>query len=292
MAGLYVTRDFTLNPQRRTDRLSIFPAGFARILRMPRRCRLALSYFTPQLRRVFRWTFTSKENTNFTYELTDSNLEYLAHTLAVATRRTFEEVRRYIEEARQDTDLHAHIGRAIQSSPFRVHADPHVAFGRRLGWYACARLLKPRVIVETGIDKGHGAVILCAALLRNRQEGYPGRYYGTDINPDAGWLLKDPYDGVGRILYGDSLESLRALDEQIDLFINDSDHSGEYEYQEYQVVAPKLSSSAIVLGDNAHVTGKLAQFSRESGRQFLFYREVPKDHWYPGAGIGISFPSA
>jgi hypothetical protein len=76
----------------------------------------------------------------------------------------------------------------------------------------------------------------------------------------------------------------------VDLFINDSDHSAEYEAREYEAIAPLLSENAVILGDNAHVTDKLARFSREQGRNFLMFNERPKDHWYPGAGIGISFP--
>jgi predicted O-methyltransferase YrrM len=163
-------------------------------------------------------------------------------------------------------------------------------FGRRLGWYAVARAIKPGTVVETGVERGHGAVILCAALMRNATEGHPGRYYGTDINPEAGYLLTEPYSAMGNILYGDSIESLKALDGTIDLFINDSDHSAEYEYREYHTVAHKLSPGAIILGDNAHVTDSLALFARETGRRFIFFREEPKNHWYPGAGIGISFP--
>jgi hypothetical protein len=83
---------------------------------------------------------------------------------------------------------------------------------------------------------------------------------------------------------------LISLEERIDLFINDSDHSAEYEYREYRAVASRLAPSAIILGDNAHVTDKLALFARETGRHFIFFREEPKDHWYPGAGIGVCFP--
>ena len=91
------------------------------------------------------------------------------------------------------------------------------------------------------------------------------------------------------ILYGDSIESLAKLDESIDLFINDSDHSAEYEALEYRTIAPKLSERAIIIADNAHVTDELMRFSRASGRRFMFFREEPADHWYLGAGIGLSF---
>ena len=45
-----------------------------------------------------------------------------------------------------------------------------------------------------------------------------------------------------------------------------------------------------MIGDNSHVTNKLAEWSVENGRKFLFFSEKPQEHWYPGAGIGVSFP--
>jgi hypothetical protein len=88
------------------------------------------------------------------------------------------------------------------------------AFGVTSGWYAFVRILS-RVVVETGVDKGLGSVLLCAALMRNRAEGFPGQYLGTDINPDAGFLLAEPYNGVGGILYGDSIQSLQSIPESM-----------------------------------------------------------------------------
>ncbi len=170
--------------------------------------------------------------------------------------------------------------------------DPVARFGRRTGWYALVRALKPRVVVETGVEKGLGAMVLCAALLRNAKGGHLGRYYGTDIDPSAGLLLCEPYRSMGKILYGNSIESLQALAPTVDLFINDSDHSPEYEAREYRTIAPKLSERAIIIGDNAHITDELLKFSRETSRRFLFFREEPANHWYLGAGMGLSFPTA
>ena len=104
-----------------------------------------------------------------------------------------------------------------------------------------------------------------------------------------GKLFDSKYQNEGQIIFGDSIDTLNNFENKIDLLINDSDHSAEYEYQEYKAVENKLSEFSIILGDNSHSTDKLSVFSKEKKRKFLFFKEEPLNHWYPGAGIGISF---
>lgn len=246
-------------------------------------------YLQPTLSAGCRWLWTSRETTNFTYDLSQKNRDYLSSALSLVTNHPASEYHRYIMEAASDEGLHDHISSTAARSGWAFKADQAVRLHKRLGWYALVRAKKPRIVVETGVDKGMGAVVLCAAILRNRAEGYEGRYYGTDINPEAGYLLCGPYREAGEILYGDSLDSLRAITEKIDVFINDSDHSAEYELEEYNTILPRLLPGSVILGDNAHVTSSLYEFSRTNKRYFLFWKEEPLNHWYPGGGIGFSF---
>jgi len=104
-------------------------------------------------------------------------------------------------------------------------------------------------------------------------------------------FLSGKYKEVGEIIFGDSIQSLSKFTDSIDLFINDSDHSSDYEYQEYVTITPLIREKTIILGDNAHVTNKLSEFSLKNNRKFLFFQEKPLNHWYPGSGIGISYTS-
>lgn len=217
------------------------------VLNFFRRLYIASRYFKGNYFEILKWGFRSREDTNFTYHLTADNICYLAHTVAVVTKTDYSLILKYIDEAQSDEILRDTILSAIEHSPEKRSADKEVRFGRRLGWYAFARAMKPNIIVETGVDKGLGSVLLCAALLRNREEGFEGRYYGTDINPEAGYFLEGRYKEVGEVLYGDSITSLSEFSEQIDLFINDSDHSSEYEYQEYQTIMPLITDRTIIL---------------------------------------------
>ena len=253
------------------------------------RTKTVLGYIHGPLSNMVKWLFSSRETTNFTYDLEELNTRYLASLIADITNIEFSLAMAYIAEIEEDKEIRQHIIDATSESDYSFKADTKVKFGRRIGWYAITRALKPRSVIETGVDKGFGACVLTAALKKNEEEGYRGQYYGTDINPRAGYLLSGDYANYGHILYGDSLETLNSFDGLIDLFINDSDHSTEYEAKEYNAIANKLSENAIVLGDNSHCSDKLLEFSLRMNRHFVFFQKKPREHWYPGAGIGISF---
>lgn len=246
-------------------------------------------YYFPKLMLVPGWLFSSREITNFTYDLTEQNRVHLADMISAVTGVSECQIENFLAEPGNDAELLTHIASATRASSRRVISDKIPKFGRRLGWYAFVRATKPKLVIETGVDKGLGSVLLCAALLRNKCEGHEGFYYGTDINREAGFLLSGKWAQVGKILYGDSIESLRSVSQPIDLFINDSNHSADYELAEYRTVAAKLTQRAIILGDNSHSSNSLCLFARESGRKFLFFADQPLKHWYPGAGIGICF---
>lgn len=235
------------------------------------------------------WLFSSKEVTNFTYDLTELNKVYLAQTIAHITKKSYTLIKNYLSEIESDEDLKKHIYLETKRSGQKFKSNTKVYFGRRIGWYAIVRAIKPKIIVETGVDKGLGSCILTSALMKNKSEGYPGYYYGTDINPKAGFLLTKKYSKYGEILFGDSIESLKKLNKKIDLFINDSDHSAEYEYNEYLVIKSKLNKSNIILGDNSDCSSALFDFSLKFKRNFLFFSEIPKNYFKKGAGIGFSY---
>lgn len=249
----------------------------------------ALGYFQGPFRELARWALLSAETTNFTYSLTALNRDQLAAFLAAVAGAPEARCLAYMAELEQDDELRAHLRARAASSSLAGDAEPR--YGRRMGWYALVRLLRPGLVVETGVHRGLGTAVLAAALRRNAAEGAPGTVIGTDIDPRAGALLGPPYDQHGRVVHGDSLSTLRALDRPIGLFVNDSDHRSSYERAEYEAIEPLLASDALVLSDNAHCTNELHEFARRTGRRYLFFSERPQDHWYPGAGIGAAYPA-
>ncbi len=260
-----------------------------RILVFLFRLRIAVRFLFDLCKKLLGWLIHSRELSNYTYDLSDLNVRHLASLLEIVLAKPHDEILSYIAELNKDETLRDHIRQGYLKSGARNFSDTEPKYARRVGWYAIARATKPKVVIETGIDKGLGSCVLAAALMKNAQEGFPGRYYGTDINPAAGFLFSGRYREYGEILYGDSIASLQKITAPIDLFINDSDHSAKYERDEYKTIASKLSENAIILGDNAHCTDALIDFAYETKRRFVFFSEKPKSHWYAGAGIGIAY---
>lgn len=239
--------------------------------------------------KVDKWLFTSNEASNFTYDLTTLNISYLCSFVSVITQVDINQIESYVRELQEDQNLKNHVRQKIVGSQYRWISDSEALYGRRLAWYAFVRARKPNVVVETGIDKGLGSCVLASALMKNRSEGHSGLYYGVDINPQAGMLFSEPYSNYGQLIFSDAISFLKTFNSQIDIHINDSDHSEEYELQEYITIQNKLHPEALIIGDNSHCNDKLKQFAYNSKRQFLFFQEAPANHMYPGAGVGVAF---
>lgn len=263
---------------------------WGRLLMMPARFFLgALPIIGRQFLRSLRWVFTSREYYNHTYHLTALNQQYLASYVAVVSGHAVSEIEAYMRELEADDQLRAVLQQQAQTSRDRFSTDQEPRYGRRVGWYALVRATRPRVVLETGVDRGLGTAVIAAALRRNEIEGYPGMVYATDIMPDCGHLIAEPYRQHCRILLGDSVESLKKFTEPVDVFLHDSDHRAEYEWAEFLAIEPRLHDDSIVMSDNSQATPKLREFAHRRNMSFLFFQDQPLNHWWPGDGIGTAF---
>lgn len=225
----------------------------------------------------------SKEFANFTYDLTPANKLYLENFVANVCAISTQEACNYIRELETDAQLAVHIQKELQTHRRGNEIDGEAFYGRRLGWYAIVRAMKPALVVETGTEKGLGSLVIAAALLKNGH----GRLITIDIEPMSGLLITGEYEKVTQRTLCDSLMAISQLD-SIDLFIHDSDHSASHEASELSLVEQRLSANGIVLSDNSHVTTELAEWSMRNNRRFFYFSEQPLNHWYPGGGIGAS----
>ncbi|RAO26404.1 hypothetical protein PSN13_06432 [Micromonospora saelicesensis] len=271
-------------------RRAIARTPLAPVAAFPKRLARVARHDAKVLRASARWLVTSREHHNYTYELTKLSRHHLTWFVSVVCDIPVKQVRGYVAEIESDDVLRHHIEQATATAARRGLADKKVRYARRVGWYAIVRATHPAQVVETGVDKGLGTCVLASALLRNAQEGHPGRVTSLDINPEAGYLARvAPWAEVVDLVIGDSIASIGALDRPVDLFLHDSDHSRAHEKREFDAVEPKLAPGAILLTDNVTSTNVLAEHAERTGRRFLAYRESPANHWYPGDGIGVAW---
>jgi predicted O-methyltransferase YrrM len=231
-----------------------------------------------------RFVFFDRETTNFTYDL--SNEGELAEWVVEAVGCSVAEAEAYIAEVGHDRAWLAGLSDRLRPRPFNNNVP---RFGRRLGWYCLLRATKPALVVETGTADGLGTALLAHGLERNALDGSPGHLLSFDIDPKAGWLLEKGPNGLVELITGDSAETLpRALvGRQVDFFVHDSDHSVAHEQFELALAVEHAAPRLILISDNAHATTVLRDLCAQLGADYRFFREQPRRHIYPGAGIGL-----
>ena len=248
------------------------------------------SYWRPMLARpgfAASFLLLDPEVDNYTYEI--ANAAELATFVAQVCSSTPERAWALIRELEEDAEFRNSLALGLGTRRDRKRVPQ---YGRRAGWYAIVRLLRPALVIEAGVHDGLGSSVLLAALHRNHKDGFEGQLFGIDVDITAGWLIPEALRNDFNFVHSDSVEALSRVgtEHPIDLFIHDSLHIYPHEMQEYRAVHERLSSRGTLLSDNAHVTSALHDFSVGLHRPYFFWHEVPIRHFYPGAGIGASLP--
>lgn len=187
-------------------------------LRWLTKARLLRSYgFDPRADPLLAASFVllDPEVESHSYEL--ANEEEMARFLAALLRVGPEVVRPYLAEARSDPVLGRDRG-------WRLSIKRRTPLGRRLAWYAIARVTKPRVVVETGIHDGLGSEALLRALERNAAEGSPGQLISFDLYDDTGWAVAPALRPGWQRVIGSTYDVLAPAlaGRAVDLFIRDT----------------------------------------------------------------------
>src|SRR6185312_11856533 len=95
---------------------------------------------------------TSPEPDNYTYEIT--NEAELAGWAAGVARSDEASVRALVQEPSHDVELANRLRSATADHWLWTKRSP--PFGKRLGWYALTRALRPRRVIEIGAHDGLG----------------------------------------------------------------------------------------------------------------------------------------
>jgi predicted O-methyltransferase YrrM len=263
------------------QRLGLDPR-YVRRLRWISKARAVSSVGAP-LHTNLSFVLTDPEPHNFTYDL--ANEDVLAAWVQAVSDADAGETERVLAEARDDRVLRDRLGAATQGHWWWSKAAP--PFGKRLGWYALVRLIRPAVIIEAGVHDGLGSLVLLRALERNAEEGAEGRLTSFDVNPAAGWLAGSDSRWELRIeATRDGLWGVLAVSPPVGIFIHDSLHTYDNELWELRTVAPRLAPGGVLVSDNVHATRALAETCQEFGLEYSEFVERPAGHFYPGGAMG------
>jgi hypothetical protein len=268
-----------------TLRRRIANSPLARGVAVPLRTMMVARYDAHLIGRSVDWLVRSRETTNFTYDLSPLNSDQLCWFVSAVSGAEIGHVRLWIQELVENDKVTQQLIRRMSSNPRRGICPKEPHWARRLGWYALVRATQPDHVVETGTQLGLGSCAIAAALLQNGH----GRLTTIDTDPEAGYLIEEPWASVVDRRIADSVQVLEEL-RDVDMFLHDSLHTYEHETRELTAVQPNLSAAAIVLSDNAHDSSALSDWAERTGRHYLFFKEQPLDHWWPGDGIGAAWP--
>lgn len=180
----------------------------------------------------------------------------------------------------------------------RSYPDPRLG-GWMLGYpaivlYALVRVIKPKVVVETGVGPGGSTALILLALWKNREGHlysidlpgndvlvYPsiGRCYNIHIPPgyEVGWLVPPWLKERWSLKLGDSKKLLPDLVSElgsIDMFLHDSLHIDEHIIFELSTVYPNVAKNGLLLADdvNEYWSTAFIKFSRENSLPFIVLR--------------------
>lgn len=264
-------------------KLRLRNSRYQALIFFPFRLSAGTQYLASKFIKFFAWLVKSGEHTNYTYRLTVRNTEHLIWFVSNLTGYSYAEIKSYFQELSNNSVFDEYLRMRQRDTKCRKYDSGIEKIGRRIAWYAIVRAVKPKVLVETGTDKGLGSLVLAEAVRKN---GF-GKVFTIDINPDSGQFLDDKYDDVLKRLIGDSLQRLLTI-KDIDVFIHDSNHSEKHESNELNLILDRLAKSAIVLTDNAHASDALSEWCRENEFAFSYFHEMPLDHWYSGASLAAT----
>lgn len=262
------------------DRLALFA---------PRLCTaLFRSGASQRIIASFRWALLSRDATPRSYDTGRQNQIELCSTISAVSGRPLAELISYANEILNDSEMAEHVKRTVRDVPERWSHDDNFRLGRRLSNYLLVRSLRPRLVVEAGVDRGLGALIICRALERNAQDGAPGDYLGIEHNQDRDPFLYSRYaKKTGHIVYGDSAEILSEFRQSPDLIIHDTNTNMDHVRHQVSGILKCANDRTVII--SSWVLSPFLGMALHLGWSFLTHQDKALNHWYDGSRIMFVF---
>lgn len=157
--------------------------------------------------------------------------------------------------------------------------------------YAVCKVLKPKIVVETGVRRGESSAFILQAM----QENKIGRLYSIDLpntnmgqndqgnslpmGGATGYLVTPELNVRWELIIGDSRTALpkllkRLYPIQIDLFHHDSLHTYEHMTSEFNEAWDRMDPSGVLMSGDLHYNEAFFDFCRSKGIEPVVIKAV------------------
>jgi predicted O-methyltransferase YrrM len=143
--------------------------------------------------------------------------------------------------------------------------------------YLICRVIKPKVVVETGVKSGFSSAFILKALEDNSY----GRLYSIEkrdkirVTPqekDIGWAIPNSLRNKWQLIIGSSGDKLQPLLDNlksIDVFFHDSLHTYENMLFEYHTAWPYIKKDGFLMSDDVNFNDAFTEFVKETHSENL-----------------------
>lgn len=142
--------------------------------------------------------------------------------------------------------------------------------------YTMIRILKPEIVIETGVFEGHSSLSILSALKENTK----GFLYSIDLpSPDLpsgkvpGWIVPEHLRKRWDLRAGNSSDLLPTLLEEVkdvDIFLHDSEHSYENMYWEYKTAWTHLRKGGLLLSHDVSQNAAFKDFAKHVSEEYYY----------------------
>ncbi|MEM0155141.1 MAG: class I SAM-dependent methyltransferase [Thermoplasmataceae archaeon] len=142
--------------------------------------------------------------------------------------------------------------------------------------YACVRLKKPRLVVETGVGPGTTTTAILSAL-----RGTNGKLISLDLGvkygseeetKPVGWVIPENLRKDWNLVLGDSkknLENTLSSKGSLDIFFHDSEHEYNHVTFELNTALKHAGANPLFIVDNYDWTEAPADFARKNSFKLI-----------------------
>jgi len=142
--------------------------------------------------------------------------------------------------------------------------------------YTMIRILKPEIVIETGVFEGHSSLSILSALKENNK----GFLYSIDLpSPDLpsgkvpGWMVPEHLRKRWDLRAGKSSDLLPTLLEEVkevDIFLHDSEHSYENMCWEYKTAWTHIKTGGLLLSHDVSQNAAFKDFAKHVSEEYYY----------------------